>query len=100
MVERIAHEVGIAALEPGVGQRLAYRSAQAGVIVGDDIFDTMQAAGFELDQKVRPRRTALAIGKLNGEDLATSFPVDAQRHKYGARANHTHLTDLARTWRR
>ena len=100
MVERIAQEVDIAALEPGVGQHLAYRSAQAGVIVGDDIFDTVQAAGLEPDQKVRPRRTALAIGKLDGEDLATSFPVDTQRHKHGARANHTPLTDLARTWRR
>ena len=54
MVERIAQEVDIAALEPGVGEHLAYRSAQAGVIVGDDIFDTVQAAGLEPDQKVRP----------------------------------------------
>ena len=71
MVERIPEEVHIAALEPGVGQNLADCGAQAGVVVGNDIFDTVETARLETDQKVFPRRTALAIGKLDTEDLGT-----------------------------
>jgi len=49
------------------------------MVVGDDQFDTLEAARLQADEKVPPGRAALAAGHLDGQDLAPSVPVDADR---------------------
>jgi len=47
MVERVSEEMHIAALVSGLRKNLAQRRSEAGVIVGDDKFDTMETARFD-----------------------------------------------------
>jgi len=55
VIEGVAQEVDIAALEGGVGQDLADGRAQAGMIVGDDQLDAVEAAFAQADEEVLPR---------------------------------------------
>jgi hypothetical protein len=45
----------VAALEGGVGQDLADGRAEAGMIVGDDELDAVEAAFAQADEEVLPR---------------------------------------------
>src|SRR5499427_5769756 len=60
----------VAALVARLRQRLAQCRSEPGVIVGDDELDTVQAARLEPGKEVPPTRPALAIGKLDGQDVA------------------------------
>lgn len=44
MIEGVAQEVHVAALEPRLRHHLAHRRAQAGVVVGDDELDAVETA--------------------------------------------------------
>lgn len=62
--------------------QLADRGDKAGMIVGDDQFDTLETARLQAHEEVAPGRAALAIGHLDGQDLAPSVPVDADRDQH------------------
>src|SRR5215831_6818901 len=72
----------VAALVGRLRQRLAQCRSEPGVIVGDDELDTVQAARLEPGKEVPPTRPALAIGKLDGQDLAPAVPVDTDRDQH------------------
>ena len=91
MVEGVPEEVHVAALVGRLGQGLADRGAEAGVVVGDDEFDAMEAAGDQAAKEVAPGRAALAGGELDREDLPPAFPVDADRDVHGLAAHHAAL---------
>ena len=55
VIEGVAQEVDVAALERGVGQDLADGRAQACMIVGDDQLDAVEAAFAQADEEVLPR---------------------------------------------
>lgn len=65
MIERVPEEVHVAALPGGFGDHLADRCHQAGVIVGHNQLDALEAARLEADEEVPPGRAALAIGHLH-----------------------------------
>src|SRR3984885_3862765 len=54
MVQRVAEEVDVAALEGGFGKHLADGCAKACVIVGDDELDAVEAAPAQSEQEVLP----------------------------------------------
>ena len=54
MVEGVAEEVHIALLEGRFGQDLADRHAKAGVIVGDDELDAVEAPPTQAEEEVLP----------------------------------------------
>ena len=54
MVEGVAEEVHIAPLEGRFGQDLADRHAKAGVIVGDDELDAVEAPPTQAEEEVLP----------------------------------------------
>ena len=64
------------------------------MVIGNDIFDTVEAALLEADEKVLPRRAALAVGELYSQNLAPAFPVHTQCDEYGAGAHHACLADF------
>ena len=55
VIEGVAQEVDVAALEGGVGQDLADGRAQACMIVGDGQLDAVEAAFAQADEEVLPR---------------------------------------------
>src|SRR6185437_5075414 len=77
----------IAALIGCLGQRLAQRRSEAGMIVGDDKLDAMQTTGFEPQQKIPPARSALPVGELDRQHLAPAVPVDCSAVRTSARRN-------------
>ena len=93
MVERVSEEMHIAALVSGLRKNLAQRRSEAGVIVGDDKFDTMETARFECQQKIPPARSALAIGELDRQHLAAAIPVDADRDQHCLAGDHTGIAN-------
>jgi Transposase domain (DUF772) len=62
---------------PAFGYHLADRRDQAGMVVGHDQLDALEAARLQADEEVLPGRAALAIGHLHRQDLAPPIPVDA-----------------------
>ena len=87
-------QVHVASLEGGLGEDLADGRAEAGVIVGDDELDAVQTAPAQAEQEVLPGRAALAVGHLDGEDLAPSVPVDADRDQHRLAHDHAALAHL------
>ena len=55
MIEGVAQEVDVAALEGGFGQDLADGRAKACMIVGDDELDAIEAALAQAEKEVLPR---------------------------------------------
>src|SRR5215469_11613352 len=72
----------VTALVGRLRQSLAQRCAQAGMIVGDDKFDTVQTARLQSHQKIPPARSALPVGKLDRQHLAMAIPIDADRNQH------------------
>ena len=70
MIEGVAQEVDVAALEGDFGQDFPDGGAKAGVIVGDDELDAIGAALAQAEKKVLPGRSAFAIGHVDRQDLA------------------------------
>src|SRR6516165_9907562 len=54
VIEGVAEEVDVAALESGFGKDLADGRAKAGVIVGDDELDAVEAAPTQAEKEVLP----------------------------------------------
>src|SRR5690242_5645948 len=59
IIERVSEEMHVAALPSGLGQDLADRLLQAGVIVRDNKLNPGQAARLQPEEKVAPARPAL-----------------------------------------
>lgn len=64
------------------------------MVVGNDEVDTAQAACLERKQEVLPRRTAFAVGHLDGEHLAPAVPVNANRNQHRLAHHDASLPDL------
>ena len=94
MVEGVAEEVDVAALEGGFGKDLADGCAEARVIVGCDEFDAGEAAPAQTDEEVLPGRAAFAIGHFDRQDLAAPVPVDPDGDQHGLAHDHAALADL------
>src|ERR1700712_5508538 len=94
MIERVAQKMHVTALEPGFRQDLADSRPQASVIVGNDIFDTMETALLQADEEVLPGRAAFAIGMFDCQDLAAALPINPERDQHPARTNNACLADL------
>lgn len=67
---------------------------EAGMVVGHDQFDPFEAAPFQTDEEVPPGRAALAVGHLDGQDLAPAIPVDADCHQHRLAHHQAGLPDL------
>src|SRR5690606_9982938 len=82
VIERVPEKVDVAALPCRFRDHLADRGDQPGMVGGDDQLDALEPARLELDEDVLPGRAALAIGHLDGQDLAPPVPVNADRDQY------------------
>ena len=82
IVERVAQEVHIAALPGRLGQDLADRLLEAGMIVADDKLDPGQPARLQSDKKIAPTRSALPVGQLDRQDLPPAILVDRHRNQH------------------
>ncbi len=94
VVEGVPQEVDVTALVGGLGEPLADGGPEAGVVVGDDELDAMEAAGPKREQEVLPGGTALAVGHLDGEDLAAAVPIDTDGDQYRLAHHHAGLAHL------
>jgi hypothetical protein len=86
--------VHVASLEGGLRENLADRRAKPCMIVGHHQFDAVQASLSKGEKEVSPGGTALAVGHLDGEDLATPVPVDADRDQHGLAHDDARLAHL------
>lgn len=59
----------VAALPGRFRDHLPDRSDQAGMVIGDDKFDALEAARLQRHEEVLLGRAALAIGCLHSQDL-------------------------------
>ncbi len=82
MVQGVAQEVHVASLHGRLRENLADGCAKAGVIVGDDELDAVEAAAAQTDEEVLPGGGALAVGHVDSQDLAAPIPVDADRDQH------------------
>src|SRR2546423_14147266 len=73
----------VAALIGRLRQSLAQCRSEAGVIIGDDELDAVQAARLQPQQEIPPARSALAVGELDRQHLAAAVPIDADRDQHG-----------------
>lgn len=94
VVKGVPEEVNVAALIGSLGEHLANGGPEAGVVVGDDELDAVKAAGLEGEEEVLPGGAALAVGHLDGEDLAAAVPIDADRDQHRLAHNHAGLAHL------
>ena len=94
MVQGVSEDVHVASLHGRLREDLADRCAKAHVVVGDDELDTAEAAPAQSQQEVLPGRAALAVGHVDGQDLAATVPVDADRDQHGLARDHAALAHL------
>lgn len=94
VIERVPEEMHVAALPGRFRDDLADRRDQAGMVVGDDQLDALEAARLQRDKKILPGRTALAIGHLHCQDLAPPVPVDADSDQHRLAHDDAGLTHL------
>ncbi len=66
----------VTALVGGLGQPLADRRLEGGMVVGDHELNRVQAALAQTHQEVPPARPALAVRQFNAEHLAAAVPID------------------------
>ena len=81
----------VTALIGRLRQSLTQCRPQTGVIVGHHEFNTVKTASLELSQKIPPARSALAIGELDRQYLASAIPVDADRDQHRLADDHAAL---------
>ena len=94
MVQGVSEEVHVASLHGRLREDLADGRAKAGVIVGDDELDAAEAAAAQGEQEVLPGGAALAVGHVDGQDLAPPVPVDADRDQHRLARDHAALAHL------
>src|SRR5579883_3600964 len=83
----------IAALPDRLRQHLADCRLEAGMVVRDSELDAVEPALLERQEEVAPARTALAVGELDGEDLSSTLPIDADCDQHRLALDHPRLTD-------
>ncbi len=59
-----------------------------------DELDAAQAAATQSEQEVLPGGAALAVGHIDGQDLAAPIPVDADRDQHRLARDHAALAHL------
>src|SRR5215210_3409801 len=76
VIQGVPEKMNVAALIGCLAENLADGSPEAGMIIGDDKFDAVKATGLQGKEEVPPGGAALAIGHVNGKDLAASIPMN------------------------
>ena len=94
IVEGVTEEVDVAALPHGLGQQLAHRALEPGVIVRHHKLDAVEAARLQPFHERRPARARLAVRQLDAEHLPPAFPVDPERNEHRLGLDHSVEADL------
>src|SRR6516165_4936286 len=83
VIERVPQKMHVAALPGGLREHFTNRRLQPLMMVGDDKLDAGETARLQPGEELAPARPALAVGKLDREDLPPTVLVDRHRNQHG-----------------